>query len=266
VSDVEADLAEIADPVFDTRGPQSAPADLECKDGRKLCISTGENGNIVGGVFPKGVWAFTYDDGPAPQSTSDIMDLFINYKDTVNPVGKATFFWTAANVLKNGQWVAKAVKHDFPIANHSYSHADLNRADTDRKKQIITSNQVIESAINKFDPGYKIQYFRCPYGSCYAPKIPAVRQMLVDQGQMHAYWRIDSLDWKLLDSEKVAALVIKQMQLMDHGVILMHDVHPTTVGATRIVLNWMKNQNNNKGANHKMVTIQEAVELTNAKK
>ncbi len=270
--EVDADLNEIADPVFD-RAPQAVNQDLSCKNGKKLCVSTGENGSLFGGIFPKGVWAFTYDDGPTPAFTSEIMDHFINYKDSQNSVGKATFFWTAkhfdsnhaAYLTANQEMVKKAIGHGFVIANHSYDHADLNRSTTDRIKQIITSNNILETAIRREDPSYKIQYFRCPYGSCYAPKIPAVRQMLVDQGQMHVYWRLDSLDWKLKDSAKASELVMKQMQLYDHGVILMHDVQPTTPETTRLVLKWMKDQNDNKGKNYKMVTIPEAVDLINGK-
>lgn len=272
-ADVDADMKALEDP-FDTRTPQALEQDLACKNGRKLCVSTGETGNMVGGVFPKGVWAFTYDDGPVPSFTSKIMDHFINYKDSQNPVGKATFFWTAvrfdpkvtssAGIAANQEMIKKAVKHGFAIANHSYDHSDLNSAKTDRTKQIITSNKILEEAARKEDPSYKIQYFRCPYGSCYAPKIPAVRQMFVDQGQMHVYWRIDSLDWKFKNSAKASDLVKKQMEVYDHGIILMHDVQDTTPETTRIVLAWMKDQNDNKGKSHKMVTIPESVDLVNA--
>lgn len=271
-AEVDEDLNAIADPVFD-REPQAIVQDLKCKDGKKLCVSTGETGNMIGGVFPKGVWAFTYDDGPTPAFTTKIMDHFINYKDSQNPVGKATFFWTAvhfdpkqtpaASIEANQEMVKKAVKHGFTIANHSYDHSDLNASKTDRTKQIITSNKILEEAVRKEDPAYKIQYFRCPYGSCYAPKIPAVRQMFVDQGQMHVYWRIDSLDWKFKNSAKASDLVKKQMDLYDHGIILMHDVQETTPETTRIVLNWMKDQNDNKGKSYKMVTIPEGLDLAN---
>jgi peptidoglycan/xylan/chitin deacetylase (PgdA/CDA1 family) len=274
-SEVDTDLNEIADPVSD-RTPQALTQDLSCKDGKKICASVGDPGNMIGKIFPPGVWAFTYDDGPTPAYTTKIMDHFINYKDSQNPVGKATFFWTAkhfdskaesaAELAANQEMIKKAIKHGFGISNHSYDHSDLNKASTNRTKQIITSNQIIETAVQKEDPSYKIQYFRCPYGSCYAPKIPAVRKMFVDQGQVHVYWRIDSLDWKFKDSAKASDLVIKQMELYDRGIILMHDVQSTTPETTRIVLNWMKNQNNNKGKNYKMVTIPEAVDLTNATK
>ncbi len=271
---VDIDLDEVADPIFD-RNPQSMNQDLICKNGKKLCVSTGESGNMVGGVFPPGTWAFTYDDGPSPAISNQIMDSFMNYKDSQNSRGRATFFWTAYHfdpkitnengIKANQAMIKKAIDNGFIIANHSYDHLDLNRPTTDRYKQIITANQITETAIRKEDPSYKIQYYRCPYGSCYAPKIPAVRQMLVDQGQMHVYWRIDSLDWKFKNSTLSSDLIMKQIEAYNHGIILMHDVQPTTPETTRIVLAWLKDQNDNHGKNYKMVTIPEALDLVNGK-
>lgn len=271
ISAVNEDLNEIPDPIFE-RAPQNVYQDLNCENGKKICVDPGPSGNMVGGNFPQGVWAFTYDDGPTIY-TSEIMDHFINYKDSQNSVGKTTFFWKALffdkkasgkmTITQSQDMIKKAIKHNFAIENHSYDHQDLHRPTTDRKKQIIESNEILEAAIRKEDPSYKVQYYRCPYGSCFAPKIPEVRQMIADQKQIHVYWRIDSMDWKLQNSEKSADLVIKQMQLKDHGIILMHDKEPTTPETTRLVLQWLKNQNNHHGKNYKMVTIPEAVELVN---
>ena len=146
-NEVDNDLNGIADPVFE-RGPQAITQDLACKDGKKICASVGEPGNMIGKIFPPGVWAFTYDDGPSPAITTKIMDHFINYKDSQNPIGKATFFWTAFHfdpknetdkeLEANSAMIKKAVANGFAIANHSYDHADLNKSSTDRKKQINT--------------------------------------------------------------------------------------------------------------------------------
>ncbi len=87
--------------------------------------------------------------------------------------------------------------------------------------------------------------------------------MIANLGQVHAYWRIDSLDWKLMNGPKIADLVIKQMQLQDHGVILMHDIHTPTVEATRLILQWLKKQNSGTGAKYRFVTMPEATRLVN---
>lgn len=264
--ELEADLAKMPDPIISDRDPQSVQ-DLTCDGGKKLCASANDNtGNIVGKVFPAGVWALTYDDGPGAKSTGDLLEVLRNHRDAVNPVGKATFFWLAQQVQKYPNWVAKAVEYKYPIENHSYSHANLATLNTaGRRHEIVESNRVLTAAIQKVLPGYKVQYFRCPYGSCYAPKVPEARQMIANQGQIHAYWRVDSLDWKLLNGPKVADIVIKQMQLLDHGVVLMHDIHPSTIDATKRILAWLKTQNSGNGTKYKLVTIPEAVDMVNGR-
>ncbi len=267
---IENELIQLAEPVIDSsneRTPNAIPGQiLSCDGKKKICISTGEEGNIVGKIFPAGVWAITYDDGPAPVTSNQIMNMFLKYKDKVNPRGQATFFWTAANALANESILGQAIKNDFPVENHSYNHKDLLKQDQEgRNFQIIKSNQVLEMISRKFQSDYKVRYFRCPYGSCYAPKIPEVRQMLVDQRQIHVYWRIDSLDWKLLNGPQIADLVIKQIQLQDRGVILMHDVHSTTVDASALILKWLKKQNDSGATNYKLVTIRQAVDMVNGK-
>lgn len=266
--EINNDLNQIAPPTFEKRSPSSiphVPQDVIYSQGKKLYVSDGENGNIVGKIFPAGIWAFTFDDGPAPTTSGQMVDLFSNYSDRINPRGKATFFVTAEHAQRYPSAIARALQNGFPIENHSFDHANLsNQGHSGRVKQIITANNIIEGIAQKTEPTYKIQYYRCPYGACYAPKIPDVRGMLVDQKQIHVYWRIDSLDWKLLNGPKVADLVKKQMKLLDHGVILMHDTHATTVDAARIVLSWLKQQNNSGATRFKLVTIPEAVDLTNA--
>jgi len=258
ISTIDQDLGLIEDPDRDVQSVQ----DLTCKDGKQICISTGEAGNIVGKVFPKGVWAFTFDDGPA-KSTTNMLAALASYSDNVNPHAKATFFQLANAAPKFPDTVKAQFDAGYPLENHSFTHPDLAKSSVNRVHEINDSNVVLTKEYQKIQSDYVIQYFRCPYGSCYAPKVPAVRQMIADQKQVHVYWRIDSLDWKLLNGPKVSALVTKQMQLLDHGVILMHDIHPTTIDAVKLVLAWMKDQNNNKNAKYKMVTIPEAVDLVN---
>jgi peptidoglycan/xylan/chitin deacetylase (PgdA/CDA1 family) len=263
IKEIDADLGLIPDPNM-TREVQSVQ-DLSCKDGKPLCASAGDAGNIIGKAFPAGVWAFTFDDGPA-KASAGMLDVLGAYSDKVNPRAKATFFQLAKQAPSYPTAVKQMMDSGYSMANHSYSHADLASSKTNRKHEIVESNDVLTREYRKVQPGYVIQYFRCPYGSCYAPKVPTARQMIADQGQIHVYWRIDSLDWKLLNGAKVAALVEKQIQLLNHGVILMHDIHPTTADAMKQILVWLKDQNNNKGANYKMVTIPEAVDMVNGVK
>ena len=271
---IESDLAAIPEADFTSElasplvgpvvGPLVGAAQGLAAWGPKIFPSAGENGNIFGQNFPAGVWAFTFDDGPATKSTGDLLDYLDSYHDSINPKARATFFWLAKNVPHYPNWVKRAYDSRYPFENHSWTHPDLSKMSSAvRHHEIVDANVLLTSEYRKVDPNYLIKFFRCPYGSCFAPKIPEVRQIIADLGLVHVYWRIDSLDWKLLNGPRTAALVEKQMQLLDHGVILMHDIHPTTVDAVKIVLPWMKDQNDHHGAHYKMVTIPEGVDMVN---
>ncbi|MGE0634420.1 MAG: polysaccharide deacetylase family protein [Pseudobdellovibrionaceae bacterium] len=263
LKEIEADLKKLREPVANLREPSAQ--NLTCVNGKALCATTNNsNGNIVGAVFPKGVWAFTYDDGPDAKSTAALLDLLDKHEDPVNKKPKVTFFWLASRAMRLDDIVKRAQESGHSLQNHSYTHKNLAEAGPRQMAhEIQGSNQDLTNAYKNAGSNEEIQYFRCPYGACYAPPIPEARQMIADQGQIHAYWRIDSLDWKLLNGRQIADLVIKQMRLLDHGVLLMHDVHPTTVEATRLVLEWLKKQNAGPGPHYKMVTIPEAVDMVN---
>ncbi len=262
LAELNQEMAAIPDLVIADREPQSQ--DLSCSDGKKICASASDStGNIIGKVFPPGVWTLTYDDGPKGPATGELLKLLRSYSDPVNTKLKVTFFWLAQQAPKFPQYVEQAAKDGHSLQNHSYSHANLALKTTDRTREIIQSTKDLTAIYQKYIPGHKIQYFRCPYGSCYAPKVPEARQMIANLGQVHAYWRIDSLDWKLMNGPKIADLVIKQMQLQDHGVILMHDIHTPTVEATRLILQWLKKQNSGSGTKYRLVTLPEAIDMVN---
>jgi peptidoglycan/xylan/chitin deacetylase (PgdA/CDA1 family) len=87
--------------------------------------------------------------------------------------------------------------------------------------------------------------------------------MIADQGLIHAYWAIDSLDWKNIGQpQRTADLAIKQMQLVKKGAILIHDIHESSVDATQIILKWIKAQNSG-GSKIRLVDLETAVDEVN---
>ena len=73
----------------------------------------------MGMIFPKGVWALTFDDGPNPTYTPEILS-------NLEQAGiKATFFWLAENVIKYQNIVDSVGEKAMVRANHSWSHPQL---------------------------------------------------------------------------------------------------------------------------------------------
>lgn len=194
----------------------------------KFYPSTGPNGNIMGLIFPKNVWALTYDDGPNPVHTPVVLKNLEDLKI------KATFFWLAENVIRYQSIVDLAKEKGMIRANHSWSHPQLPKLNQEGlNKEIIQSTQVETKSY-----GEKIEYFRCPYGA--GNSVPHIRQMIADLGMIHVFWNVDTLDWQDKDPDSIVARAQKQMNSAGHGVILFHDIHPQSVIASKKLVEWTK--------------------------
>jgi peptidoglycan/xylan/chitin deacetylase (PgdA/CDA1 family) len=225
------------------REPQSEP---------KFFASTGPNGNVMGLVFPKNVWALTFDDGPNPKHTPTILENL--EKSGV----KATFFWLAENVVRYQSVVDLVGQKGMTRANHSWSHPQLPKLDAaGLQKEIVQSSQIESKSF-----GEKVKFFRCPYGA--GNSVPRIRQMIADLDMIHVFWNVDSLDWQDKDPDSIVARVKKQMQANGRGVVLFHDIHPQSVAASKKLVEW---SNTLKGTDNaiRWVTLPEIVDEMNGR-
>jgi hypothetical protein len=140
--------------------------------------SPGPNGNVYGKIFPKNVWALTYDDGPNPTHTPAILK-------NLEELGiKATFFWLAQNVIRYQSVVNMVKEKGMSLENHSWTHAQLTKLDdTGLQKEIVQSTEVEEKSY-----GERPKYFRCPYGA--GNSVPRIRNMIADLGMLHLTGKI----------------------------------------------------------------------------
>jgi peptidoglycan/xylan/chitin deacetylase (PgdA/CDA1 family) len=192
--------------------------------GNVFTPSTGPNGNVVGLIFPKNVWALTYDDGPHPTHTHNILNNLDQLKI------KASFFWLAQNVIIYKSTVADVKAKNHSINDHSWSHAQLPKLnDGDLYKEVVQSKKAEEQVY-----GETINFFRCPYGA--GNSVPRIRKLISDQNMIHVFWSVDSLDWQDKDPDSIVARVQKQMNANGHGVILFHDIHPQSVIASKRIV------------------------------
>ena len=90
----------------------------------------------------------TFDDGPAPGLTEEILDIL--YQNNV----PATFFCVGDNVRKYPGIFRKIIQAGHSIGNHTYHH----------KSGWKTPNALYEANVRKFDEHYPAGIFRPPYG------------------------------------------------------------------------------------------------------
>ncbi|WP_454916774.1 polysaccharide deacetylase family protein [Xanthobacter sediminis] len=165
--------------------------------------------------------AITFDDGPNPETTPKLLKI-------LEARGiKATFFVVGTRATENPDLLRHMVAAGHEIGNHSWNHPQLPKiplAEADR--QVEDTSAAIRNAIGR-DP----IYLRPPYGAM----TPALRRHIEDKyGLAMVYWSADSLDWKNRDAQAIYDKVMAQTR--PGGIILMHDIHATTVAAVPRVL------------------------------
>ncbi|WP_412976504.1 polysaccharide deacetylase family protein [Ornithinibacillus sp. 179-J 7C1 HS] len=164
--------------------------------------------------------ALTFDDGPHPTNTEQILKLLDQHD------AKATFFMLGNRVDFYPDIAKEVADAGHEIGNHTWSHKDLTTlGEAEMELEFQRTNEAVVHAIGKSPT-----VFRPPYGA---------RNEQVDNviDMPATLWTIDSLDWKSHDPDQVLSIVKENIQ--DGSIILMHDIHATTVEAVELVLNFL---------------------------
>jgi peptidoglycan/xylan/chitin deacetylase (PgdA/CDA1 family) len=215
----------------------SAPARAEdvapeCKDklgvARVVEIDTA-GGKVFGDQYPpsgllqKGEVVLTFDDGPHPTFTKQILDA-LKAQCT-----KATFF-EVGEMVKEYPDASRAVQADgHTVGTHTWSHPNLGAMSLEGAKRQIERTIAIT---NTTLPKGVAPFFRFPYLS--DPK--RVREYLATRNIAVFGVDVDSLDYRMRKPEKVVDNVMKGLDKLGSGIILFHDIHEVTAKAIPTVL------------------------------
>ncbi len=194
---------------------------------------------IYGYDLPAKSIVLTFDDGPHPRYTDEILATLKKYNaralffgvgknlGTVNPQNDVKLS-TNSNVFK------RAHEAGHLLANHSYSHPDLTRlSPADQSREINNTVLLLEKVI-----GVKPVLFRPPYGAKNATVMKEVESL----GLKSILWTLDSMDWADPISESIAQRVLAQVAVAKKGVLLMHDIHKQSVAALPRILEELSKQ------------------------
>ncbi len=188
----------------------------------------------VNGDEVHGVVAFTFDDGPNPETTPQVIEALEKYQVP------ATFFIVTQRLLgKHGEKPREILQTEltdgFMVGSHSVTHKLLKHAEGETiKKEIDASFRTLAKEADR-----PIGMFRPPYGALSG----AGRARLTKLGVTEVIWSIDTLDWKAHDAEKLRKKVFKMITHDNGGVVLMHDVKPITAKIIADVLDDLEVEN-----------------------
>jgi len=188
----------------------------------------------IDGDEAKGIVAFTFDDGPNPETTPAVIAALEKYDVP------ATFFIVTKRLVgKHGarsrELLARIVQGGFEVGSHSVSHPNLKKASAKKL------DQEIDDSLRTLAPeaGRPIGLFRPPFGAF--NKVGSAK--LAKLGLTDVRWSVDTLDWKAKNADhlrkKVMSMIVKQRG----GVVLMHDVKPITAQIIADVLDDLEAEN-----------------------
>jgi peptidoglycan/xylan/chitin deacetylase (PgdA/CDA1 family) len=156
-----------------------------------------------------GTVALTFDDGPDPQWTPQMLDV-------LKGAGvRATFCLIGRSAAAFPDLVRAIVAAGHTLCNHSWNHnlslRKLSRAAI--RADLTRTNAAIAAAV----PGAHVAYFRAPGGN-WSGSIVAVAR---DLGMASLGWAVDTRDWTVPPVAGLVSLVNRSCR--NGAIILMHD-------------------------------------------
>lgn len=159
--------------------------------------------------------ALTFDDGPGPY-TASLLDILDEHE------AKATFFLIGKDIAKLPEVVREEAARGHEIGNHTWSHQDLAKISVAAAQRELRKTDAAIKEVTGASP----TVIRPPYGT--------IREDLKKSLDLPvAMWSVDTFDWKTRDAKKT----IKSAEKVVPGsIVLMHDIHPSTVKAMPTML------------------------------
>lgn len=151
--------------------------------------------------------ALTFDDGPHPYRTNEVLDLLERYHI------RATFFVVGENVSYYPEPFKRTISLGHEIGNHTYHHKTLSG----------THEETIMEEIRKTDEiifktaGYRPKLFRPPegaYGECALKAAQSMDLRMI-------LWTVDTRDWERPSAQTIVERVMTNVK--GGSILLFHD-------------------------------------------
>ncbi len=171
------------------------------------------------GLAP-GKVALTFDDGPDPLWTPQILDQ-------LKQLGvHATFFIIGENALANPELVRRIVAEGHDIGNHTFTHPNLAEVPVPLANVELNATQRLVESLT----GRSTRLFRPPYFGDAEPTIPAEVEPIVaakNLGYLTIGLRVDGEDWATPGVDAIVKNVVSGVMNPDPDVrgqiVLLHD-------------------------------------------
>jgi peptidoglycan/xylan/chitin deacetylase (PgdA/CDA1 family) len=154
--------------------------------------------------------ALTFDDGPHPRGTANILDLLDEYDYT------ATFFVIGEQLQQHPELAARIVDSGHEIGVHGWTHRCTLRTGPQRIRREIRRTATLIQQLTGIAP---VRY-RPPYGVASVAALLAARA----EGLTTTWWTAWGRDWdQAATPSTVADLVTAQLPRAAIPIVLLHD-------------------------------------------
>lgn len=202
--------------------------------GQSAAVQVSENSSIRAEKTITAKVALTFDDGPHPVYTPQLLDG-LNERDV-----HATFFVVGKNILGNEALLKRMETEGHLIGNHTYSHVKLSELDIARACAEVEKTNALICEVTGKEP----EFIRPPFGEwkkameCSFEMIPVL-------------WDVDPLDWTTKNTALVVERVLKDTKPGD--IILLHDYYQSSVDAALEIVDALTERG------YKFVTVDELI-------
>jgi peptidoglycan/xylan/chitin deacetylase (PgdA/CDA1 family) len=209
-------------------------------------------GAVVSAADPATIWcgpasehevALTFDDGPSPTYTCQILSLLKKYHV------KATFFVLGRKVEQYPQVIKTMLQEGHEVGNHTYDHPCLTKVDEQERERELERTDL---DLDMLGCPQNCQLIRPPY-SAFDDRLVAY---LKHTRRAVALWNLDSGDWRGLDADTIVHNVLDRVK--NGSIIIFHDSDEKdqadrrpTVAALKVILPTLQ------ARGYRMVTVSE---------
>jgi peptidoglycan/xylan/chitin deacetylase (PgdA/CDA1 family) len=167
--------------------------------------------------------ALTFDDGPHPKYTQQLLDG-LKERNV-----KVTFFIIGKNAEKNPDIVKNIYADGHLIGNHTYSHVQLKTLSKENQcLEITKTNELLYNITGEYP-----QFIRPTFGEW-------DKRLECGMDMIPVLWSVDTLDWT---TENVGKIVKKGTKnIKDGDIILMHDYYETSVIAAFQIIDQLQSE------------------------
>ena len=169
----------------------------------------------------------TFDDGPLKRYTEPILDA-LDAQCT-----RATFFSVGRMAIADPVTLKDVIKRGHTVGVHTWSHKNLSKAEA---KDVKYEFELGLSAVSKAAGVPIAPFFRFPYLADNRAALDYIGKRGMGIFGIH----VDSKDFRTRSPGTVLKNVMAQLEHTKKGIILFHDIQPSTAGAVASLLAELK--------------------------